>query len=95
MASLKPVIVVRKGNPRNLKTLAGLVLSWVGAYGVFGAVTMGAGAVRGRTEVLPTAIYLEVSIGRPRPRIHASAAAGHRDESCVGLPMPNPWPPCS
>jgi molybdate transport system permease protein len=44
--------------------LTGLVLSWVRAYGVFGAVTMVAGAVRGRTEVLPTAIYLEVSIGR-------------------------------
>jgi molybdate transport system permease protein len=44
--------------------LAGTVLSWVRAYGVFGAVTMVAGAVRGRTEVLPTAIYLEVSIGR-------------------------------
>jgi molybdate transport system permease protein len=44
--------------------LAGTVLSWVRAFGVFGAVTMVAGAVRGRTEVLPTAIYLEVSIGR-------------------------------
>lgn len=44
--------------------LAGTVLSWVRAYGVFGAVTIVAGAVRGRTEVLPTAVYLEVSIGR-------------------------------
>lgn len=44
--------------------LAGVVLSWVRAFGVFGAVTMVAGAVRGRTEVLPTSIYLEVSIGR-------------------------------
>jgi molybdate transport system permease protein len=44
--------------------LAAAVLSWVRAYGIFGAVTMVAGAVRGRTEVLPTAIYLEVSIGR-------------------------------
>lgn len=44
--------------------MAGIVLSWLRAYGIFGAVTMVAGAVRGRTEVLPTAIYLEVSVGR-------------------------------
>jgi molybdate transport system permease protein len=44
--------------------LAGVVLSWVRAFGVFGAVTMVAGTMRGRTEVLPTSIYLEVSIGR-------------------------------
>jgi molybdate transport system permease protein len=44
--------------------LAAAVLSWSRAFGVFGAVTIVAGAVRNRTEVLPTAIYLEFSIGR-------------------------------
>ena len=44
--------------------LAGTVIAWMLAFGVFGAVTMVAGAVRGRTEVLPTSIFLEVSIGR-------------------------------
>ncbi len=44
--------------------MAGAVLSWVRAFGIFGAVIIVGGAVRGRTEVLPTAIYLEISIGR-------------------------------
>lgn len=43
---------------------AGAVLSWARAFGVFGPIMIVAGAVRGRTEVLPTAIYLEISIGR-------------------------------
>jgi molybdate transport system permease protein len=44
--------------------LAGGVLGWLRAFGVFGAVIIVGGAVRNRTEVLPTAIYLEISIGR-------------------------------
>lgn len=44
--------------------LAGAVLGWLRAFGVFGAVIIVGGAVRNRTEVLPTAIYLEISIGR-------------------------------
>jgi len=44
--------------------IAGAVLSWLRAFGVFGAVIIVGGAVRNRTEVLPTAIYLEISIGR-------------------------------
>jgi molybdate transport system permease protein len=44
--------------------VAGAVLSWARAFGVFGPVMVFAGAVRGKTEVLPTAIYLEISIGR-------------------------------
>ena len=43
---------------------AGAVLSWARAFGVFGPIMIVAGAVRDRTEVLPTAIYLEISIGR-------------------------------
>jgi len=44
--------------------LAGALLGWLRAFGVFGAVIIVGGAVRNRTEVLPTAIYLEISIGR-------------------------------
>ena len=44
--------------------LAGTVLAWVRAFGVFGPIIIVAGGVRGKTEVLPTSIYLEISIGR-------------------------------
>ena len=44
--------------------IAGAVLSWIRAFGIFGAIIIVSGAVRGKTEVLPTAIYLEISIGR-------------------------------
>ncbi len=44
--------------------LAAAVLAWSRAFEIFGAVTIVAGAVRRRTEVLPTSIYLEFSIGR-------------------------------
>ena len=44
--------------------IAGAILGWLRAFGVFGAVIIVGGAVRNRTEVLPTAIYLEISIGR-------------------------------
>lgn len=44
--------------------IAGAVLCWVRAFGIFGAIVIVGGAVRGKTEVLPTAIYLEISIGR-------------------------------
>ncbi|MFH1762332.1 MAG: ABC transporter permease [bacterium] len=43
---------------------AGAVLAWARSFGIFGAVAIVAGAVRGKTEVLPTSIYLEISIGR-------------------------------
>ena len=51
---------------------AGAVLSWLRAFGLFGAVIIVGGAVRNRTEVLPTAIYLEISIGRLEPAIAIS-----------------------
>jgi molybdate transport system permease protein len=44
--------------------LAGTVLAWVRAFGIFGPILIVAGGVRGKTEVLPTSIYLEISIGR-------------------------------
>lgn len=44
--------------------VAGAVLSWARAYGVFAAVSFLSGAVRGRTEVLPTSVFLELSVGR-------------------------------
>jgi molybdate transport system permease protein len=44
--------------------LAGTVLAWVRAFGIFGPIVIVAGGVRGKTEVLPTSIYLEISIGR-------------------------------
>jgi molybdate transport system permease protein len=44
--------------------LAAAVLSWTRAVGVYGPVYIVAGAVRGRTEVLPTTIFLEISIGQ-------------------------------
>ena len=43
--------------------VAAAVLSWARAVGVFGPVMIVAGAVRGKTEVLPTSIFLEISIG--------------------------------
>lgn len=43
--------------------LAGALLSWAMAFGVFGAVIIVGGSIRGQTEILPTAIYLEVSVG--------------------------------
>lgn len=44
--------------------MAGTALSWARAFGVYGAIAIVGGAVRGKTEVLPTSVYLEISIGR-------------------------------
>jgi molybdate transport system permease protein len=38
-------------------------LAWARAIGEFGPVLVFAGITRGRTEVLPTAVYLELSVG--------------------------------
>jgi molybdate transport system permease protein len=43
--------------------LAGGVMSWSYAIGLFAPVAIFAGTVRGRTAVLPTRTYLEVSVG--------------------------------
>jgi len=44
--------------------IAGAILAWARAFGIFGPLMVFVGAVRMRTEVLPTTIYLEQSIGR-------------------------------
>jgi len=44
--------------------IAGAILIWTRAFGIFGALMVFVGAVRMRTEVLPTTIYLEQSVGR-------------------------------
>jgi molybdate transport system permease protein len=44
--------------------MAAAVLAWSRAFEIFGAVAIVAGSVRRKTEVLPTSIYLEFSIGR-------------------------------
>ncbi|MBN1759646.1 MAG: ABC transporter permease [Chitinispirillaceae bacterium] len=44
--------------------IAGALLAWARAFGLFGPVSIVAGAVRKKTEVLATSIFLEISIGR-------------------------------
>ena len=44
--------------------IAGGILAWARAFGIFGPIMVFVGAVRLRTEILPTTIYLEQSIGR-------------------------------
>ncbi|MFQ6132111.1 MAG: ABC transporter permease [Armatimonadota bacterium] len=44
--------------------VAGGIITWARAFGLFGPLMVFVGAVRLRTEVLPTTIYLETSIGR-------------------------------
>ena len=43
--------------------VAAAVITWARAIGEFGPVLVFCGATRFRTEVLPTSIYLEVSVG--------------------------------
>jgi molybdate transport system permease protein len=40
------------------------ILIWTRAFGIFGPLMVFVGAVRFRTEVLPTTVYLEQSVGR-------------------------------
>ncbi len=44
--------------------ITGAILIWTRAFGIFGPLLVFVGAVRMRTEVLPTTIYLEQSVGR-------------------------------
>lgn len=44
--------------------VAGAILVWARAIGLFGPMMVFVGAVRMKTEVLPTTVYLETSIGR-------------------------------
>ncbi len=52
--------------------VVGAILVWTRAFGIFGPLMVFVGAVRMRTEVLPTSIYLEQSVGR----IEAALAVG-------------------
>jgi molybdate transport system permease protein len=38
-------------------------LAWTRAMGEFGPILVFAGAIRGKTEVLPSTVFLEISIG--------------------------------
>lgn len=44
--------------------VAGAILTWARAIGLFAPLMVFVGAVRMKTEVLPTTIYLETSVGR-------------------------------
>lgn len=49
--------------------IAGSVLAWARAVGVFGPLMVFAGVVRMKTEVLATTVYLEISVGRIEPAL--------------------------
>jgi len=51
---------------------AGAVMAWARALGIFGPLMVFAGAVRMKTEVMPTTVYLELSIGRIEPALAVS-----------------------
>ncbi len=44
--------------------VAGAIMAWARAVGVFGPLMVFVGSVRMKTEVMPTTVYLELSIGR-------------------------------
>jgi len=44
--------------------VAGTVISWARIFGLFGPVILVAGTMRYETEIMPTTVFLETSIGR-------------------------------
>ena len=44
--------------------LAGMILAWARSMGEFGATLMLAGATKMKTETLPIAVFLNISIGK-------------------------------
>lgn len=44
--------------------VAGAVISWARIFGLFGPILLVSGTMRHRTEIMPTTIFLETSIGR-------------------------------
>jgi molybdate transport system permease protein len=52
--------------------VAGAVMAWARAMGVFGPLIVFVGAVRMKTEVMPTTVYLELSVGRIEPALAVS-----------------------
>jgi molybdate transport system permease protein len=51
---------------------AGAVMAWARAVGIFGPLMVFTGAVRMKTEVMPTTVYLELSIGQVEPALAVS-----------------------
>lgn len=51
---------------------AGAVMAWARAIGVFSPVYVLAGAVRMKTELMPTTVWLELSIGQIEPALAVS-----------------------
>lgn len=44
--------------------VAGGIISWARIFGLFGPILLVCGTMRNRTEIMPTTIFLEMSIGR-------------------------------
>ncbi|MEO8268301.1 MAG: molybdenum ABC transporter permease, partial [Aureliella sp.] len=44
--------------------IAATTIAWARALGEFGPILVFAGSTRGRTEVLSTSVYLELTLGR-------------------------------
>lgn len=44
--------------------VAGAIMAWARALGVFGPLMVFVGSIRMKTEVMPTTVYLELTIGR-------------------------------
>ncbi len=44
--------------------IAGVVVTWSRCLGLFGPVVMFCGATEFRTQVMPTAIYINTSVGK-------------------------------
>ena len=44
--------------------IAGAIMAWARAVGVFGPLMVFVGSIRMKTEVLPTTVYLELTVGR-------------------------------
>lgn len=44
--------------------ISGTVISWARIFGLFGPILLVAGTMRNKTEIMPTTIFLEISIGR-------------------------------
>jgi len=49
--------------------VAAAILAWARAIGIFGPLIVFVGAVRMKTEVMPTTVYLELSVGRIEPAL--------------------------
>lgn len=53
--------------------IAGAVITWARIFGLFGPILLVCGTMRNRTEIMPTTIFLEISIGRLEVALVVSA----------------------